>query len=65
MIVDVFGIATFDRFFRAAASLDADKDDLRRFDDFVDDLLYVLLLRGVANAEANRTAASTRPLVPR
>jgi|GEM_PF-5371290 len=65
MIVDVFGIATFDRFFRAAASLDADKDDLRRFDDFVDDLLYVLLLRGVANAEANRTAASTRPLVQR
>ena len=63
--MDIFGIATFDRFFRAAASLDADKDDLRRFDDFVDDLLYVLLLRGVANAEANRTAASTRPLVPR
>ena len=63
--MDVFGIATFDRFFRAAASLDADKDDLRRFDDFVDDLLYVLLLRGVANAEANRTAASTRPLVQR
>ncbi|WP_431219234.1 DUF1931 family protein [Leifsonia xyli] len=51
--MELLGIATFERFFRAAASIDVDKDDLRRFDDFVNDKLYDLLLRGVANAEAN------------
>ncbi|MGH1526372.1 DUF1931 family protein [Leifsonia sp. L25] len=51
--MELLDIATFERFFRAAASLDVDKDDLRRFDDFVNDKLYDLLLRGVANAEAN------------
>ncbi|WP_285116467.1 DUF1931 family protein [Leifsonia sp. fls2-241-R2A-40a] len=51
--MQLFGIANFERFFRQAASLDVDKDDLRRFDDFVNDRIYDLLLRGVANAKAN------------
>lgn len=51
--MELFGIAKFERFFRQAAGLDVDKDDLRRFDDFVNDKLYDLLLRGVANAKAN------------
>ncbi|WP_374009176.1 DUF1931 family protein [Leifsonia sp. LS-T14] len=51
--MELFGISSFERFFRLAASLDVDKDDLRRFDDFVNDRIYALLLRGVANAKAN------------
>jgi hypothetical protein len=46
-------IATFERFFRAAASLDIDKNDVKRFDDFVHDKLYDLLLIGEAHAKAN------------
>ena len=51
--MELFGISSFERFFRQAASLDVDKDDLRRFDEFVNDRIYALLLRGVANAKAN------------
>lgn len=51
--MELFGIAKFERFFRLAASLDVDKDDLRRFDEFVNDKIYDLLLRAVANAKAN------------
>jgi hypothetical protein len=51
--MELFGIARFERFFRLAASLDADRNDIRRFDDFVNDKIYDLLLRGVANAKAN------------
>ena len=51
--MELFGIAKFERFFRLAAGLDVDKDDLRRFDDFVNDKIYDLLLRAVANAKAN------------
>lgn len=47
------GIAKFERFFRAAAGLDIDKDDLRRYDDFIHERLYDLLLRGQAAAKAN------------
>jgi hypothetical protein len=47
------GISQFERFFRLVASLDVDKDDLKRFDDFVNEKIYDLLIRGVANAKAN------------
>ena len=40
----VVAIGRFERFFRAAASLDVDKSDLRRYSDFVDDTIYDLLL---------------------
>lgn len=49
----IMGIPRFERFFRAAASLDVDKDDLKRYSDFVEHKLYDLLLRAEANAEAN------------
>jgi hypothetical protein len=51
--MELFGIAKFERFFRLAAGLDVDKDDLRRFNDFLDEEIYDLLLRGAANAKAN------------
>jgi len=51
--MELLGVAAFERFFREAASLDVDKDDLRRFGDFVNDRLYDLLLRSMANAKAN------------
>jgi hypothetical protein len=49
----VTGVATFERFFRAAASLDIDKDDLRRFQDFVNQKIYDLLVVAEGNAKAN------------
>jgi hypothetical protein len=49
----VMNIAKFERFFRAASSLDVDKEDLRRYDEFVNHKIYDLLLRGQANAKAN------------
>jgi hypothetical protein len=49
----VMSIPKFERFFRAAASLDIDKEDLRRYDEFVNHKIYDLLLRGQANAKAN------------
>jgi hypothetical protein len=49
----VFGVARFERFFRLAAELDVDKDDLKRFSDFVENKLYDLLLVGQATASAN------------
>jgi Domain of unknown function (DUF1931) len=47
------GVSKFERFFRAAASLDVDKDDLRRYEDFVNRKVRDLLLIGRAAARAN------------
>jgi Domain of unknown function (DUF1931) len=49
----VMGIAQFERFFRVAASLDVDKQDLKRYSDFINHKIYDLLLRGQAAAKAN------------
>ncbi|AUY48362.1 DUF1931 family protein [Streptomyces sp. CB01881] len=49
----VMGIPKFERFFRAAAGLDVNKNDLKRYNDFVDAKLYDLFLIGMANAKAN------------
>jgi hypothetical protein len=49
----VMGVSRFERFFRAAANLDVDKNDLKRYSDFVDQKLYDLLIIGQAKAEAN------------
>ncbi|MEU7411973.1 DUF1931 family protein [Streptomyces sp. NPDC042638] len=49
----VMGVSAFERFFRAAASLDVDKNDLKRYSDFVDDKLYDLLIVAQAAAKAN------------
>ena len=53
MAMGVMGIPKFERFFRAAAGIDVDKDDLKRFDGFVFQQVYDLLIRAQANARAN------------
>lgn len=50
---ELMNVAKFERFFRVAAGLDVDKDDLRRYSDFVNQKIYDLLIRGQANAKAN------------
>src|SRR5258705_11560766 len=49
----VMNVAKFERFFRLAASLDVDKGDLRRYNDFLDHKLYDLLLRAQAATKTN------------
>jgi Domain of unknown function (DUF1931) len=49
----VMGVARFERFFRAAASLDVDKADLGHYNDFVDQKVYDLLIMAQATAKAN------------
>ena len=49
----VMSVARFERFFRIVASLDVDKQDLKRYSDFVNQKLYDLLLRAQAAAKAN------------
>jgi hypothetical protein len=51
--VPVMGVATFERFFRAAAGLDVDKSDLKRYNEFVNHKLYDLLLMARTAARAN------------
>jgi hypothetical protein len=46
-------IPQFERFFRAAASLDIDKEDLRRYHGFLDRQIYDLMIRAQAAAKAN------------
>ncbi|WP_246586413.1 DUF1931 family protein [Streptomyces yatensis] len=47
------GVSKFERFFRAAAGLDVDRNDLKRYGDFVDAKVYDLLVVGQAPAKAN------------
>jgi hypothetical protein len=47
------GVARFERFFRGAAGLDIDKQDLKRYSDFINHKVYDLLIRGEAAARAN------------
>jgi len=49
----VMNVTRFERFFRLAASLDVDKEDLRRYEEFVNQQIYDLLLRGQATAKTN------------
>jgi hypothetical protein len=49
----VMAVNKFERFFRVAAGLDVDKDDIKRHSDFVSGKLYDLLLIGQATAKAN------------
>jgi hypothetical protein len=49
----VMAVHRFERFFRAAAGLDVDKDDLKRYSDFVSDKLHDLLVIGQGTARAN------------
>lgn len=51
--MELMAIPKFERLFREAASLDVDKEDLRRLDDFFNHEIHDLLIRGVATAKAN------------
>jgi hypothetical protein len=52
-MMQVAGVPNFERFFRAAADLDIDKDDLRRCREFVNRKIADLLIRAEAVAKAN------------
>ncbi len=49
----VMGYTKFERFFRVGAGVDVDRNDMKRYLDFVNDAIYDLLLAGQATAEAN------------
>ena len=46
-------VARFERFFRIAARLNVDKQDLRRCSDFINRKVYDLLVRAEDTAKAN------------
>lgn len=49
----VMGFTKFERFFRAAGDVTVDRDDVNRYLDFVNSVIYDLLLMGQATAKAN------------
>ena len=49
----IMSVPKLERFFRAASGLDVDKDDLKRYSDFIHAKLYDLLLMAEATAKAN------------
>ena len=49
----VLSVAAFERFFREAADLDVDKNDLKRYQAFVREKIADLLLIGQARAKAD------------
>jgi hypothetical protein len=49
----VMAVPRFKRFFRVAAGLEVDKEDLKRFSDFVSAKLYDLLVIAQGTAKAN------------
>ena len=49
----VMGFTKFERFFRAAGSVSVDREDVKRYLDFVNDAIYDLLIIAQATAKAN------------
>jgi hypothetical protein len=47
------GFKKFERLFRAAAEVRVDRDDIKSYLDFVDDVIYDLLITAQATAKAN------------
>ncbi|MFC9433793.1 DUF1931 family protein [Nocardia sp. NPDC057030] len=47
------GVVKFQRFFRAAAGLQVHHNDLKRYDEFIDEKIYDLFLVAKASAKAN------------
>jgi hypothetical protein len=53
MAMVVTSVSLWERFFRAAAGLDIDKNDIKRLQDFIDARLRSLVVRAEAVAKAN------------
>jgi uncharacterized protein DUF1931 len=53
MAMGLMAIPRYERFFRLAAEIDVDKDDLKRFDGFVFQQIYDMLIMAQATAKAN------------
>jgi Domain of unknown function (DUF1931) len=51
--MSVMAVTKFERLFRLAAEIDIDKNDLKRFSDFIGQKVYDLLLRAQATAKWN------------
>ena len=49
----VLGFTRFERLFREAGGVDVDRDDVKRYLDFVNDAIYDLLITARATARAN------------
>jgi histone H3/H4 len=49
----VMGFTKFERLFRAAAEVRVDRDDIKSYLDFVEDVIYDLLITAQATAKAN------------
>jgi hypothetical protein len=47
------GIPVFERFFRSVATIDIDKNDVRRFHDFVDERIDAIAIAGRNSAKSN------------
>jgi hypothetical protein len=58
------GVVEFERFFRAAASLDVDKSDVRRIHEFMNHKVADLLVRAEAFATANGRDVIARTDLP-
>jgi hypothetical protein len=50
----IVAVSRFEHFFRAAAGLDVDKSDLKRYSDFINQKLYDMLVVAEAAAKSNR-----------
>ena len=60
----IMGVAQFERLFREAASLDIDKNDLKRLSDFLGKKIYDLLVVAERNAKYNGRDIIYEPDVP-
>ena len=49
----VMGFVKFEQFFRAAGGVSVNREDVKRYLDFVNDAIYDLLIIGQATAKAN------------
>jgi len=55
-------VAKFERFLPDRGGLDVDKQDLKRYSDFINQKTYDLLLRAQAAAKANGRQSSSRSI---
>ncbi len=60
----VMGVAQFEKLFRHAASLDIDKSDIKRLEDFINNELHSLLLMAQRLAKMNGRDVITEADVP-